>query len=240
MGTTHATAQGPRSYQEDRYCFFSIRKPQTIIAVMDGHGGSEVAEFCSCNLRKIFQETRGKIADRLNKVIGNLAEATSRHHEVGSTISLVSITNRWAHVAFLGDSPVIIRTAGGKIDISPEHNVRNNNAERLAAEKRGGVYINGYICEPGSGDGLQMSRALGDCKMGLIVSKEPEIYKRPVDQNSWVLVASDGLIDPSHKGTENVEQIADMLNNGKDAGDLIEWASRKGLRDNATAIVWRS
>jgi serine/threonine protein phosphatase PrpC len=206
---------------------------------MDGHGGDKVAEFCSRNLEKVFKDTRGKIADRLGKVIRNLAEATSRHYEVGSTISIVSVTNHWVHVAFLGDSPVIIRTAGGKIDISPEHNVRNNNAERLAAEKRGGVYINGYICEPDSGDGLQMSRALGDCGMGSIVSKEPEIYKRPIDQNSWVLVASDGLIDPSHEGTENVEQIADMLNNGKDAGDLIEWASRKDLHDNATAIVWR-
>ena len=180
MRITHATAQGPRPYQEDRYCFFSIRKPQTIIAVMDGHGGREVAEFCSCNLKKIFQDTRGKIADRLNEVIRKLAEATPRHYEVGSTISIVSATNHWAHIAFLGDSPVIIRTAGGKIDISPEHNVRSNDAERLAAEKRGGVYDNGYICKSLGGYGLQLSRALGDCEMGSIISREPEIYRQPV------------------------------------------------------------
>lgn len=205
---------------------------------MDGHGGSEVAEFCLHNLEKIFQDTRGEIADLLNEVIKNLAEKTA-HYKSGSTISIVSVTNHWAHVAFLGDSPVIIRTAGGKIDISPEHNVRSNDAERLAAEKRGGVYINGYIYDSSNEYGLQMSRALGDCRMGSVISREPEIYRRPVDQNSWILVASDGLIDPGHQGMENVEQIADMLNNGKDAGDLIEWASRGGLHDNATAIVWR-
>jgi serine/threonine protein phosphatase PrpC len=235
---TVATAQGDRMYQEDRH-FWTELPSGLLIAVMDGHAGSKVAEFC--------QEQIGPLADSafaehqeakeaISQIVSCLAASTEEYFD-GSTISIAYIPNgsRLVVIAILGDSPVIVCDKAGKIHVSPEHNAGSNVEERNAAMLRGGRYTSGYI-RNGSGQGIQLSRSLGDRDWGKILSREPEIYE--IAWPEWVLVCSDGLIDPGHHNSAGIAmEIAESVNQGACAQELID---RAGIRDdNATVILWR-
>lgn len=236
--TTFAIKQGPRPYQEDRHheTYIPARKWK-LLAVMDGHGGSEVSDFCEKNIFRLTPLDSPKPEYCLSSLVSHLNSAT-RRYQAGSTFSGVIISEELdtATIAILGDSPVVVLDSHRNLHISPEHNVRTNLKERKAAEERGGFYTNGYMCR---GDfSIQMSRALGDTALSFL-SKEPEIYT--VNNPVWVLVASDGLFDPSHSNTEELlKEIKRFAEAGADANTLMAWAEKRerGLEDNATAVVW--
>ena len=226
---TTATAKGPRPYQEDRFVALT-REERSLLAVLDGHGGAGVAEYCARYLNTILPETVHDIQD----IVHMLAMETDSYED-GSTLSLVSVTPKAAIVAVLGDSPVVVVDCEGRIHIGPEHNVRTNLVERAAAVARGGYYSNGYICV--DDDGLQMSRALGDAALRYILSREPAIDT--IANPRWVLVASDGVVDPSHADANALDELITFIDSDTDAAGVIEWAKKRGLQDNATAVLWR-
>ncbi|OGM98613.1 MAG: hypothetical protein A2915_02150 [Candidatus Yanofskybacteria bacterium RIFCSPLOWO2_01_FULL_41_34] len=238
---TSAVKQGPRPYQEDRYyeTYIPDRKWRLLV-VMDGHGGEGVAGFCAKNIFRMIALNEGKPEHRLNSLVADLNRST-RQYTVGSTFSGVIISEELntASVAILGDSPVVIYDKQGRLHTSPEHNVRSNLEERKAAEERGGIYSGGYIWSDLSdlAQGLQISRALGDAHLDGILSREPEIYT--IAEPVWVLVASDGLFDPGHSDTPRlVEEVREFAKRNATADELMEWAEKRGLKDNATALVW--
>lgn len=235
---TAATRKGPRPYQEDRYyeAYIPDREWQ-LIAVMDGHGGDEVSSFCEKNIHRMFSLEKRDPKGRLSQLVSNLNSAT-RRYESGSTFSAVIISRNIATVAVLGDSPVIILDSKGELYVSPEHNVRTNLKERQTAQKRGAYYDRGYVWVGDSG--LQMSRALGDSPLDSILCRKPEIYE--IKNSVWILVASDGIFDPSHDHEETkmlLKDIEKFAKKGADADAIMDWASERGLNDNATAVVWK-
>lgn len=235
--------KGPRPYQEDRHLRMALasdsRSCGELLAVMDGHGGSSVAELCKQQIDSIFQFSGpDQSEESLRNLIAELASRTN-YYEMGSTISMALITETplMASVAILGDSPVVIYDKQGRLHISPEHNVRSNLEERKAAERRGGIYREGYICPRGGFSGLQMSRALGDSFLRGVLSREPDVYT--IAEPVWVLVASDGLFDPGHSDTHRLlEEIKQYAKRNATAEELMRWAEKRGLQDNATALVW--
>jgi len=246
---TVASEQGARSYQEDRYVvdFYEAGgRSVLLLAVMDGHRGSEVAELCAKELPRQFKEAFGKygadIADVLRNVVEQLNKETFGMPS-GSTISLVVLPkDEWiAYVAILGDSPVIVSDREGTLVVSPEHNARTNMAERKAAVGRGAEYADGYLWEPSSRSGLQMSRAFGDCDLSRFLSREPEVYAVDLGEKSFVIVATDGVFDPGHAANKHeVERLSEMVADGTNAEDLVLDAVKRQTGDNATAIVWRT
>src|SRR3989344_3566888 len=163
MGTiTTATKKGPRPYQEDRnYETYIPNQKWQLLAVMDGHNGAEVSNFCVENIHRMIPLDNPNPENSLASLVANL-NSTTRNYEAGSTFSAAIITNKTVTVAILGDSPVIILDSKGKLHISPEHNVRTNLKEREAAKRRGAYYDpGGYIYLYFSSGGLQLSRALG-------------------------------------------------------------------------------
>ena len=242
---TFAVEKGPRSYQEDRHLHIKVVGESgphgKLLAVMDGHGGKEVSEFCEKEIKNVFQLSRPEQAEAaLKDLVAWLSLRTAHFHE-GSTISLALITDvpRKVSIAVLGDSPVVVYDKQGKLHTSPEHNVRSNIEERKGAEERGGIYGGGYIWNDlgDLGQGLQMGRALGDARLGNILSREPDVYT--IAEPLWVLVASDGLFDPGHSNTDAlVEEIRKYAERNANADELMKWAERRGLQDNATALVW--
>lgn len=228
---TTKTIKGPRPYQEDRYfvgCTFDGHGE--ILAVMDGHGGDQCAEQIRQQLQ-VLNISGETLRHSVQQLAFNCAALDS-----GSTLSLVVIENDVAQVAVIGDSPVVIAN-GDDVWVSPEHNVRSNPAEAEAAQSRGAVICNGYACDPVSGAGLQMSRALGDRKLSKFISTEAEYFQIPLKAGAIVLVCSDGLVDPAHYSSLHftAEDLKDA-----DANSLIESARRRGLQDNATAVMWRA
>jgi serine/threonine protein phosphatase PrpC len=173
----------------------------------------------------------------MEKVINRLDKKTQNHY-CGSTASLVLIDKdqKFAYVAILGDSPVIIKDAEENIWIAPEHNVRSNKAEADAAIKDGKAFISdGYLFDRSKGrdsTGLQMSRALGDRSLDNILNRTPEVFEIELNKNSWILCASDGLTDPGHSSS-NFDNIIAKISTAT-ARSLTKEA---GIYDNATAIL---
>lgn len=235
MNITFASEIGLRPYQEDRLVVHHFNSG-TLLVVLDGHNGSECAEICANELPILWKSSQKCDETFIRAAIANLDGQTKRFAS-GCTLSLAFIPKdtRTAHIAVIGDSPVIVHTKDG-IDISPEHNVRTNLAERQAAISRGGFYQRGYICDRVSHKGLQLSRALGGCLIRPAVSSEPEIYTREIQD--WILLASDGLFDPTHNGSalcaENFKLFADL-----NAQQMVDTAIARNTGDNATAIMVR-
>lgn len=239
---TSETRQGPRSYQED-YCFSAVIENPVrgwLLAVMDGHGGKTVAELAAREIGELF---RLKSADQSEKalrdLISALNERTKNFPDVGSTISAACIlkTASKVSIAVLGDSPVVVLDGSGKLHVSPEHNIRSNLEERKAVQGRGGICEGGYLYTYGGDHGLQMSRALGDFHLYPVLSHEPDIYT--ISDPQWILVASDGIFDPGHKNTHHLlNEIEDYAKRYASAKEIIQWAENRGLKDNATALVW--
>lgn len=240
---TKASEQGPRRYQEDRFVYQPILNGETVcgylLAVMDGHGGSAVADFCKQELDHPFHAAEfDEPEQNLYRLASTLAQKT-RDMQEGSTLSLVCIReDRCLAVgAVIGDSPVLICDASDTLHWGPSHNVRTNQAELEACQRRGGEYFNGRI-HVDENNGIQLSRALGDVCMGDIISREPEMFT--VQSPCWILVASDGLVDPTHYGNSVAEQeIASLAKRKARAEILMQRALQRGLEDNATALVWR-
>ena len=244
---TGASNKGSRAYQEDRHLMISAEEG-LILVVMDGHGDAA----CAIELESKFCEVWDTVyapeknPEQLYKELFEKFDALTSWMDCGSTMSVVFIPKAntgketQAHVAILGDSPVLAQNASGEVHISPVHNVRTNTAELEAAKARGGYYSNGYICYGPEGCGLQMSRALGDCNLGKILSRIPEVYS--IELGDWVLVGSDGLVSPGHDETaiQMTDEIVKMIGQGANADKLVNYAANiMETGDNVTAILWR-
>lgn len=233
-----ATNMGSRGYQEDRIVIFQISiesEKGWLLAVMDGHSGHMAAEFCAKNLPEYFLKTSAFFLNELIRILYN----ETKNMSAGCTISLVYIseTKRKAFVAVLGDSPIIIKNKE-QVWLSPEHNIRTNENDREKVVLKGAAYFNGYMCNPRTGRGLQLTRSLGDSEFDQFLIREPEIFNFDLDESSIVLVASDGLIDPKH-GDRDITKFLKMAEEGKTASDLVKDALYRQTEDNVTAIIWR-
>jgi serine/threonine protein phosphatase PrpC len=239
-----ASAKGQRSYQEDR--IFTLTGEQgTLLAVFDGHGGAQVSHLASEELPGIFADLitapKAKPRQVLKAAIHKLNIMT-QHFNPGSTISLAFIpfNKRIVYCAVMGDSPILVKDNKGNINISPDHNVRTNEPERIAAMDRGGFTEGGYLYAHFNGPGLQMARALGDAQLNSVLSRQPDIYSVRVNKDSFVIVASDGAFDPGHYDfKKSAEAVVKLVEAGADAQAIVDRAVKLPTGDNVSAIVAR-
>ena len=85
-----------------------------------------------------------------------------------------------------------------------------------------------------------MTRAFGDADMDSALLREPEVFELPIGKDSFVLVGTDGLFDPSHQSSESAKEIAalaDIATN--EAKNLVSYSVQKPTGDNVTAILVR-
>ena len=149
------------------------------------------------------------------------------------------------HVAILGDSPVIVQNRNQNPWVSPEHNVITNEKEREAAVKRGAIYKFPYIHDAedyarasGVCWGVQMSRAFGDYSLYRVLNRKPEILSVPIAPGTIVIVATDGVLDPSHSdASAHINRLLRKVACGSGAKALVNDALKRETGDNATAIV---
>jgi serine/threonine protein phosphatase PrpC len=241
---TSATHKGLRPYQEDHLLTATILEG-TLLAVFDGHGGNFVAQLASERLPEIFADEIVKEGATPRSAIESAIQRVNiltQAYDEGSTVSLAFVPSEGSKVvcAVMGDSPIIVRDAAGNHSISPDHNVRTNKAEAEAAVKRGGFIANGYLCQDWNGGGLQMARALGDAYLNRVLSRVPDIYEVEINDQSWILVGTDGLFDPAHYNfKEAAKQVIEEIEKGAEAQALVDRAVTLQTGDNVTAIVAR-
>jgi len=243
MKITEAQAQGQRPYQEDRKVVYTDSMGGKMLAVFDGHGSHTTAGTVATALPELHEKvsTVFHYPEALKFLFKELVSLTE-DFESGTTASIVYIPNDHskAYVAILGDSPVLILDKDLNLNVSPEHNVRTNYAELQAAQDRGAVFDGHYIRRGFSGLGLQMSRALGDAFLDGILNREPEVYTVELGPKSFVLLASDGLLDPSHKDTqEELKKLKYLIGYDASAKTLVNNRIERGAFDNVTAILVR-
>lgn len=200
-----------------------------------------VADSLAAIVRKSYKPD--DIEHTLATSVASLHEMT-KNSSSGSTLSVAVIPEDEprAHVAILGDSPVMIFDGNGGINMSPSHNSRDNPKELEEAIKRGAKPQRGYIGADGSRELLQITRALGDRELGSVLSREPDIYSADITEDSVVMVSSDGVLGSGQKDNQRaIAYLENLLTVEKiDAEELVRDASRRGSKDNATAIIWRA
>lgn len=241
---TQAITQGRREYQEDR---FGVEKftTGTLVWVADGHGGEEASQYVQDHMYVswVSADNNDRVA-QIKDVFRQFADATA-NMGAGTTLSLMFFTRDTAYAAVLGDSPILLKAYDVRFS-GPDHNARSNATEREAAIARGGHYANGYVFQPSrgmyvsdAGPGLQMTRALGDVELKFL-NHEPEIFSFPFGQfGDYALIATDGVVDPSHHNSSELDVIAGLIEGGAEAYDLVARAAKVPTNDNATAILVR-
>jgi serine/threonine protein phosphatase PrpC len=245
MKITSHSIKNKRLYQEDRLFTSKISKDEVIFGIFDGHGAALTAEYASKRTGEIFNlftDQEKQDEDKILEVIFSILVTETSKDWCGSTALIVWIKNNIAHVGVLGDSIAIIKNKFGNIWISPEHNVRTNEKELIDARQKGAFFNGNYIFNPNNlrSSGLQMSRALGDKELNSILNRDPEIFHIPLNEFSWIVGCSDGVLDPSHKDKNKIKTIIDFIENeNTDAEDLVTFSATFEQEDNASAIIVR-
>jgi serine/threonine protein phosphatase PrpC len=241
-----ATHQGSRYHQEDRAIVLEGINPNwgQLLLVADGHSGSECVDIVARDTPDVWKALLAPPhTSQINrvKILFRILDGKTKGCNSGAAVSVVFIpkSQHFAYVGILGDAPVLIWTKGGWLWRAPEHNVRSNPTEAAAANERGGRVWCGYL-QYGE-YGLQLSRALGDWNMRPILLQEPECFRVPIGPESFVMVGSDGVLDPGHRSVAtNGQPIVDLITAGGTADDIVNRAVNLPTRDNATAILWRA
>lgn len=135
--------KGPRMNNEDCYNIVEIADKRTLFVVCDGMGGhscGEVASKTVCDAFSDYWREHPNIIDSVQKIeeaakVACVAiDENSGHYEMGTTLVMVSIEGKTAHVAHVGDSRCYI------IDI--KGNVKYRTIDHIESSSISLPYIN--------------------------------------------------------------------------------------------------
>tara|TARA_Y100000389_G_C17470284_1_gene529864 strand:- start:8975 stop:10252 length:1278 start_codon:yes stop_codon:yes gene_type:complete len=240
---------GKRSYMEDRYI---IDKDAGIIAVFDGHGGSE----CSNHLQESFEQfklnlpklsddldTRKEEYNKLYSTINRSIYDSGISSGSTSTIARFGLPKNTMECINSGDSRIMLVYHDNTYRITDEHRpdtpVERERLKNIGAElmyrPHDSVRVKGS-----NGGGLSVSRGFGDIDFKDIVIPKPDIYEWSLDNAAFMLAASDGVWD-----FMSPEDIIHLFDNTKRPITAKEFANvitnyvindKKGS-DNVTAVT---
>ncbi len=230
---------GPRSSQEDSILHLPYESKRHgkghLLCVADGHDGAAVAKMVTFALPRIFDPEMPTMEEALATVVDRL-DAQTMMADSGSTISLAAIAEDrgTATTAVLGDSPIYIRNARGVLHQSEMHNV-SSQKELAAAIARGGVFHEEYLRLEEGGDGLLVTRALGNRRLRSILGHTPTITNYTLGFGSLVIVASDGIV-----GIAEPQHLIAKARKHNTAVSLLASIRTEALHDNTSIVMWRA
>lgn len=215
-----SSMQGWRMTMEDSH----ISEPHftedaSLFAVFDGHGGAEVAKFCSKhfppalktnvnfqqgNYKAALEQTFLKMDEMLLSSEGpNLlkefrVESDVNNSFAGCTANVVLFADGFIYVANAGDSRAVVYTQEGEVvPLSTDHKP-DVETERARILKAGG-----YISEGRVNDNLNLTRAIGDLEYKKntsitpaeqIISAFPDVVEHKITKTEkFMLIGCDGI-----------------------------------------------
>lgn len=250
-------AQGLREYMEDRSLEFCVNRDIQGIAVFDGHGGDQVAQF----LKEIIESSSQmlieeyfpswssassarnqvvvlsrylvELCQRLDDQVESWARKTRTQHE-GSTAVIALVTLNSIVMANIGDSRgLVVDLNRGLLWETRDHKPYHSEEKRRIQELGGFVRL-GRV----SGI-LAVSRSFGDLYLKPFVTAQPDLYAHFFkDKDSIVvLLATDGLWDvfQSKAISQSIQQFGNRTNF---ASSLIHAALKKGSTDNISVVMF--
>ncbi len=209
-----------------------------VVAVFDGHGGAHVAEHACRHVVPAVTAALDASADLETMWRSVFAAVDVEVAGCGSTATVVLVRAADVSAAWVGDSRAVLAARSGSRVLTPDHRITRDD-ERARVVAAGAVLEPPYVVDRRTGDGLMVTRSLGDRHLrGVGVIAEPEI--RTVerrDDDLALIVATDGLwdvVDTDEAATIGRAAPADLA-----AAELLDLAVRRHTSDNTTVVVVR-
>eukprot|EP00095_Tigriopus_kingsejongensis_P010567 snap_masked-scaffold1889_size25432-processed-gene-0.2 protein:Tk10567 transcript:snap_masked-scaffold1889_size25432-processed-gene-0.2-mRNA-1 annotation:"protein phosphatase mitochondrial" len=251
-----ATSRGRRSYQEDRHTLCEPYPNHLLLAVWDGHGGSDCSEFCTHQvagqvvkyLDAAVESQKADLSLVLRQVVGDLQNSYEKHWRMlnpgvgrspGTTATIALIRDGYELVlAQVGDSRAILSRDGEVRTLTRDH-CPSDPQEQSRIEKHGGSVSYDTIGRYMVNHRLAMSRSIGDLDLKPFgVSAEPDLIRLNFKhgKDSFLVLTTDGV-----NFVMSDEEVVDCVNQGatpqEGAKKLVDQALLYASEDNITVIV---
>ncbi|XP_069767878.1 protein phosphatase 1E isoform X2 [Narcine bancroftii] len=223
------------------------QEEQSFFAVFDGHGGVDAAIYASIHLhvnlarQEIFQHDPAEALCRAFRLTDErfVQKAARENLRCGSTGVVTFMRGNMLHVAWLGDSQVMLVRRGQVVELMKPHKPDREDEKQRIEALGGCVVWFGAWRVNGS---LSVSRAIGDAEHKPYICGEADSDSTMMDgSEDYLILACDGFYD-TMEPEEAVKVVADHLkeNNGDSsmvAHKLVASARDAGSSDNITVIV---
>ena len=180
-------------------------EPCTLLGVLDGHGGSDTAQYCKMMLPHHIVESEhfpGDIPEALRCGFRTMqqrlvARYGRTHSSSGTTATVAVLYRQRIYVANVGDSHAVVVTEGEcgstTTTLTARHHITDEEEQQAVRARGGDVYaVRGVLRVEGV---CQVSRNLGLVEVEAL-GHEPHVVTHDVaDGDRMLVVASDGLWD---------------------------------------------
>lgn len=245
-----------RRRMEDRHVFlpafnvlFGLSDPvdRAYFAVFDGHGGVDAARYAAVHVHihaarqpKLLTDPAEalKEAFRLTDEMF-LLKAKRERLQSGTTGVCVLVAGTTLHVAWLGDSQVILVRQGEVVQLMEPHRPERRD-EKARIEALGGIV---YFMDCWRVNGtLAVSRAIGDIFQKPYVSGEADAASWELTgSEDYLLLACDGFFDviafPEITSLVHGHLVKQQGDGLRVAEELVAEARERGSQDNITVMV---
>ncbi|KYO32245.1 protein phosphatase 1E isoform B [Alligator mississippiensis] len=223
------------------------QEEQAYFAVFDGHGGVDAAIYASIHLhvnlvhQEMFQHDPTEALCKAFRVTDErfVQKAARESLRCGTTGVVTFIRGNMLHVAWLGDSQVMLVRRGQAVELMKPHKPDREDEKKRIEALGGCVVWFGAWRVNGS---LSVSRAIGDAEHKPYICGDADSASTVLDgSEDYLILACDGFYDTVNPD-EAVKVVADHLkeNNGDSsmvAHKLVASARDAGSSDNITVIV---
>ncbi|XP_004434844.1 PREDICTED: protein phosphatase 1E [Ceratotherium simum simum] len=223
------------------------QEEQAYFAVFDGHGGVDAAIYASIHLhvnlvrQEMFPHDPAEALCRAFRVTDErfVQKAARESLRCGTTGVVTFIRGNMLHVAWVGDSQVMLVRKGQAVELMKPHKPDREDEKQRIEALGGCVVWFGAWRVNGS---LSVSRAIGDAEHKPYICGDADSASTVLDgTEDYLLLACDGFYDTVNPD-EAVKVVSDHLkeNNGDSsmvAHKLVASARDAGSSDNITVIV---
>lgn len=215
----------------------SVEPLRVLGAVFDGHGGAAVARLAERRFPALFREslTGGPEAALRTALASVHREAQGLRG--GAAAAAFYVDGPQVSVANVGDAHVVAVSGDTSVRLTEEHRITNESElQRVVAA--GATIWGPYVCLP-SGDGLMVTRSLGDFEFARVgIIPEPVISTHPL-RPGFLVAACDGLWD-----VMTAEELPGLLRDTESAEEAANRIVHEALHvrrtgDNLTVLAVR-
>ncbi|MGH0179869.1 UNVERIFIED_CONTAM: hypothetical protein FKN15_013984 [Acipenser sinensis] len=256
LQTSAHAIRNTRRKMEDRHvaiaefnqlCGLEDQTERGYFAVFDGHGGMDAAVYAATHLHinlaqqgELLSSPREALKQSFRQTDDMFLQKAKRERlRSGSTGVAALLSGDWLHVAWLGDSQVMLVRQGQVVSLMEPHKPeREDEKERI--EALGGCVafmgcwrVNGTIA---------VSRAIGDIDQKPYVSGDADGASFQLHgSEDYLLLACDGFFD-TVRPLEAVGTVLEHLRESRGEGSgvaerLVSQAKSNGSGDNITVLV---
>ncbi|KAI1903492.1 hypothetical protein AGOR_G00027750 [Albula goreensis] len=223
------------------------QEEQAYFAVFDGHGGVDAAIYAANHLhvnlvrQEMFSQDPGEALCRAFKLTDErfVQKASRENLRCGTTGVVTFLRGSTLHVAWLGDSQVMLVRRGQPVELMKPHKPDRED-EKQRIEALGGCVI--WFGTWRVNGSLSVSRAIGDSEHKPYICGDADHSNFQLDgTEDYLILACDGFYD-TVSPEEAVRVVSDHLqeNSGDStmvAHKLVASARDAGSSDNITVIV---